>query len=114
MGTFAKTEVTDVIAVVVTKMSLVNEKVVMTKLTSLVKLNQLMRQQLLVFDEIFEKTEVMDVNAVVVMTKMSLASQKMLLVNQRTQLVNHVNEKIVTTIPLANLAMTTKLTSLVK
>merc|ERR1711973_327247 len=82
----------------------VNEKVVMTKPTSLVKLNQLMRQQLLVFDEIFEKTEVMDVNAVVVMTKMSLA-------NQRTQLVNHVNEKIVTTIPLANLAMTTKLTS---
>jgi len=73
-----------------------------------------MPQQLSVFDETFEKTEAKDVIAVVVMTRMSLVSQKMLLVNQRTQLVSHVNEKIVTVTPHANLVMMTKLTSLVK
>jgi len=66
-----------------------------------------MPQQLSVLDETFAKTEVTDVIAVVVKTKTSL-------VNQRTQLVNHVNEKIVTVIPHANLVMTTKLTSRVK
>jgi len=73
-----------------------------------------MPQQLSVLDETFAKTEVTDVIAVVVMTRMSLGSKRMLLVNQRTQLVNHVNEKIVTVIPHANLVTTTKLTSQVK
>jgi len=66
-----------------------------------------MPQQLSVLDETFAKTEVTDVIAVVVKTKTSL-------VNQRTQLVNHVNEKIVMVIPHANLVTTTKLTSRVK
>jgi len=73
-----------------------------------------MLQQLLVFDASFAKNEAAIVIAVVVMTKTSLVSKRMLLVNQRTQLVNHVNEKIVTVIPHANLVMTTKLTSRVK
>jgi len=78
------------------------------KLTSLVKLNQLMLQQLLALDAIFEKTA--DVIAAVVITRTSLGNRKMPLESQRTQLVNHVSEKVVTMIPQRNLVMTTKLT----
>jgi len=125
---FEEAEATDVIAIVVTmlhlthvmtalgnqKTALVNhvgEKIVAMiplanlvttiKLTLLEKLIQLKILPMLHFDAILDQTEATDVTATVVMTALA---------NQKTELVNHVNEKAVTMIPLVNHVTTIKLT----